>query len=145
MNSTLIKLLLKIKKKIVKIQSTITYFMSSTDSFEEGIEEKKSKLDFVQVCRAVAKPNTGLNDMIIKARGSDCWSEYILGKRSEERLPTPWSDLSEEDVEYYTRKFYRDFYFRFPYIVKRILRIRSVEELIRYAKVGTRWLLCNKK
>ena len=76
-------------------------------------------------------------------RGVDYWREYILGKMPEKRLPTPWSGLSEDEVEQYVRKFYKEFYFRPSYVIKRIARIRSLAELLRYFKAAVRWFFSN--
>jgi len=104
---------------------------------------KKLKLDFIQVCRTIAKPNTELNDYLIKSKGVDYWREYILGNNPEKRLPTPWSELSESQVEQYLKKFYSDFYFRPSYIIKRILKAKSLSELSRYARTAMRWIFSN--
>ncbi len=106
---------------------------------------KKLDLDYIQVCRVVAKPNSVLENVLIKDSGIDYWRDYILGKNSGERLPTPWTLLSDGELENYTRKFYRDFYFRSKYIIKKALELKSFDELARYIKVGTKWLFCNKK
>ena len=129
--------------------NTLGFFMvgnpsDNRDSILSSIKfAKKIKLDFIQVCRTIAKPNTELNDYLIKMHGVDYWREYILGKRAEGRLPTPWSELSEDETEQYLRKFYRDFYFRPSYIIKRIFRIRSLAELVRYIKAAIRWFFSN--
>ncbi|MCX5692620.1 MAG: radical SAM protein [Candidatus Omnitrophica bacterium] len=129
--------------------NTLGFFMvgnpsDNRDSILSSIKfAKKIKLDFIQVCRTIAKPNTELNDYLIKMHGVDYWREYILGKRAEGRLPTPWSELSEDEAERYLRKFYRDFYFRPSYIIKRIFRIRSLVELVRYIKAAMRWSFSN--
>ena len=104
---------------------------------------KKLKLDFIQVCRTIAKPNTELNDYLIKAKGVDYWRQYILGKIPEKRLPTPWSELSERQIEQYLKKFYRDFYFRPSYIIKRIFKARSLSEIFRYFRAARRWIFSN--
>ena len=104
---------------------------------------KRLNLDFIQVCRTIAKPNTELNDYSIKRNGIDYWREYILGKLPEMRLSIPWSDLTEEEVEKYLRKFYRDFYFRPSYIFRRVRRTKSLVEFMRYARVGAKWGFCN--
>jgi anaerobic magnesium-protoporphyrin IX monomethyl ester cyclase len=105
---------------------------------------KTLNLDFIQVCRAIAKPNTGLHRYLTDMHHIDYWREYILGKRGEEPLPAPWSTLSEGETERYVKKFYDDFYFRPSYILKRISGIRSARELVRYGKVAARWLFCNR-
>jgi len=105
---------------------------------------KELKLDFVQVCKTIAKPNTELNRYLIKVYGTDYWKEYILGQKKEFRLPRPWSTLSEYEIEKYVRKFYKDFYFRPVYIIKRLCKIKSLSEVIRYIKVVIKWLFCNR-
>jgi len=128
---------------------TLGFFMvgNSGDTKEcilSSIKFAKSlKLDFVQVCRVIAKPNTELNDYLIRVYGTDFWKDYILGKRQEKRLPVPWTVLSEYEVGRLIRKFYQDFYFRPLYIFKRIFKLRSAGEFLRYIKVALRWFLCN--
>jgi len=105
---------------------------------------KELKLDYIQVCRAIAKPNTDLNDSLVARKGIDYWGEYIAGTRPEARLPNPWTSLSERELDMYVRKFYRDFYFRLSYILYRFCRAQSVSELLRYVKVGLKWLFANR-
>jgi anaerobic magnesium-protoporphyrin IX monomethyl ester cyclase len=129
--------------------SALGFFMvgnhsDSRDSILSSIKfAKKLQLDFIQVCRTIAKPNTELNDYLIKTEGVDYWREYILGNKPEKRLPTPWSELSGRQIEQYLRKFYRDFYFRTSYIIKRILKAKSLSELFRYARAVMRWFFSN--
>ncbi len=104
---------------------------------------KRIKLDFIQVCRTIAKPNTGLNNILCKECKTDYWREYVLGKRGEDRLPAPWSNMSEREIERYTRKFYRDFYFRPQYILRRIFNLKSAGEFVRYLKTTMKWLFVN--
>lgn len=101
---------------------------------------KKLNLDFIQVCRVIAKPNTDLNDCLIKKCKRDFWRKHIESKELDRRLPAPWTDLSEEEVERSLRKFYFDFYFRPVYIFHRFLGVKSIGEFLRYLKVGFRWL-----
>ncbi|OGX10882.1 MAG: hypothetical protein A2351_02050 [Omnitrophica bacterium RIFOXYB12_FULL_50_7] len=103
---------------------------------------KKIKLDFIQVCRTIAKPNTELNDILIEKCGADFWREYILDEKRFKRLPTPWTTLSEKEVDVLARRFYRSFYFRPVYIVKRIFKMKSIDEFVRYIAVGKKWLFC---
>lgn len=101
---------------------------------------KNLKLDFVQICRTIAKPCTDLDERLKKETGKDYWREYILGKVGERRLPTPWTDLTKEEIERYTKISYYAFYFRPWHILKIILRIKSFNELWRYIRVGLRML-----
>lgn len=128
---------------------TLGFFMvgnpgDTYQSIESSIEFAKSlKLDFIQVCRTIAKPNTDLHHYLIKKDGRDYWREYVLGQRQEERLPNPWSSLSEKEVENYQLRFYNKFYFRPAYIISRIAGIKSASELCRYLRSGLRWLFRN--
>ncbi|MFH1441741.1 MAG: radical SAM protein [Candidatus Omnitrophota bacterium] len=107
---------------------------------------KKMKLDFIQVCRTIAKPNTDLNELLIKTTGIDYWKEYILNKidLDKKRLPTPWTTLTQNEIEKLAGRFYREFYFRPSYILKRVINSKSKNEFFRYIKVALRWLFSNK-
>ena len=130
---------------------TLGFFMvgNPSDTKESVLETinfaKKIKLDFIQVCRAIAKPDTGLNDVLIERCGVDFWREYILDEGRFNRLPTPWTELSEKDIDDLTKRFYRDFYFRPSCVVRRILKIKSIDELVRYIRVGIKWLFSAEK
>lgn len=107
------------------------------ESTEATIEfAKHLGLDYVQVCRTIAKPGSELDKIMIERTGKDYWREHILGQKIEWRLPTPWSNLSEEELEKLTKRFYLKFYFRPIIIWNRISQLRSISELIRYVKVG---------
>ena len=97
-------------------------------------------LDFIQVCRTIAKPGTELDELMIKETGKDYWREHILGKKIEGRLPTPWSSLSEIEIEALTKEFYTKFYFRPKIIWNRLAQLKSFEELKRYIGVGLKIL-----
>lgn len=97
---------------------------------------KNLDLDFIQVCRTIPKPGTGLDKEMIRAKGRDIWREHVLGNEIEERLPTPWSGLTEGEKASLTREFYLRFYFRPKIILRRILQLKSLNELRRYINVG---------
>jgi radical SAM superfamily enzyme YgiQ (UPF0313 family) len=127
------------------IRSLGFFMVASPGDTEESILAsiefaKELKLDFIQVCRCIAKPGTELHGHLIETRHSDYWREYILGKVPEEPLPTPWSGLSDADAKRYMRKFYKEFYFRPSYILKLLGGARSPAELARYAGVAAKWL-----
>lgn len=98
-------------------------------------------LDFIQVCRTIAKPGTDLDKIMIEKTGKDYWREYILGERIVKRLPTPWSGLSEKEMEALTKKFYLKFYFRPKIVWNRVFQLKSISEFTRYIKVAWRMLL----
>lgn len=105
---------------------------------------KDMKFDYIQVCRTIAKPNTQLNDSLIKHSGKDYWRSYILDQKEEGRLPAPWTVLTQEEVEWYVNKFYKKFYFRPEHIIKMLLKLRSLDKFFLYLKVGLRWFISNQ-
>lgn len=94
----------------------------------------KLNLDYAQFHKTIAKPGTILYDEVKRNTGRDYWKEYILGIAEEERLPTPWSILSDREVERYTIKLYRKFYFQFPRLKKIAFGIKSFDEFKRYLR-----------
>lgn len=93
-------------------------------------------LDYAQFHKTVAKPGTILYEQVKKATGRDYWREYILGQASEERIPSPWTTLTAEEIEKLTIKAYHRFYFKPSRLSKMILGIKSFDELARYIRSG---------
>lgn len=130
---------------------TMGFFMignpgETRQSIEETIKfSKQLKLDFAQFCRTIAKPHTDLDQILKEKTGQDYWSEYILSGTDRKRLRTPWTDLSEEEIEGYAKKAYYSFYFRPIQVLMTIYRVKSIEELLKYIWVGVKMLFCNKE
>lgn len=101
---------------------------------------KKLDLDFIQVSRTIPKPGSGLDKMMITHTRYDYWRAHIAGKEIEGRLPAPWAGLTEHEKESLTREFYIKFYFRPRIILRRILQLKSWEELFRYIKVAIKMI-----
>lgn len=95
-------------------------------------------LDYVQICRTIAKPGTELYKEVIKEEGYDYWREFVLGRVGEIRLPTPWTEMGHQEVERLLKWAYYSFYFRPRYILQTILNIKSINELVRYVKTAIR-------
>ena len=98
-------------------------------------------LDYAQFSRTIAKPNTELNDKLRDMTGHDYWREYVRGEEEERRLPSPWTELTENQIEAITKLAYFLFYYRPSYIVHALRRVRSREELERSARTAMRMLL----
>jgi len=113
-------------------------------SIEKTINFAKNlKLDFIQVGRTIAKPNSHLDDEMKKRTGKDYWRDFVLGKEKERRLSNIWCDLTEKELEYYTKKMYTDLYFSPRYIFRTILKIKSLHELSRYVEAGIEMIFWN--
>lgn len=128
---------------------TLGFFMignpgETVESIERNIAFAKDLgLDFVQVCRLIAKPGTELDKTLIKETGRDYWREHVSGKKISGRLPALGTSLSEKNLENLTRKFYVNFYLRPGIIARRILHLKSLREFLRYVRVALR-MLANK-
>lgn len=101
---------------------------------------RELNIDYAQICRTVAKPNTELDDLLIKETGRDYWREFVLGKVGEERLPTPWTELNQREIEKYLKLAYYRFFFRPKYIWRRIVQLKSFSEFWRYVRVALRMI-----
>jgi radical SAM superfamily enzyme YgiQ (UPF0313 family) len=130
--------------------STLGFFMvgnpgDTRENILASIQFAKAlQLDYVQVCRTIAKPKTRLDECVIEQTGKDYWQSYTLDQAAGINLPTPWTTLSKKELEGYIKKFYREFYFRPSYIFNRLLKARSMEELFRYVRVLIKWVLVNE-
>lgn len=91
-------------------------------------------LDYAQFHKTMAKPGTRLYEQVKKSTGRDYWREYVLCQAQEERLPSPWTVLSEDEIEKLVIKAYRRFYFKPSRLAKIILGIKSFHELSRYIR-----------
>jgi radical SAM superfamily enzyme YgiQ (UPF0313 family) len=129
---------------------TLGFFMignpgETAATVEETIRYMRTlDLDFVQVCRTIPKPGSALNRRIVAETGRDLWAEYVRGTYPEQRLPTPWTTLTQEEVERYLKKAYFGFFFRPGLVARTALGVRSVDELARYVRVGLRMLMGNR-
>ncbi|MDP8256139.1 MAG: radical SAM protein [Candidatus Alcyoniella australis] len=98
-------------------------------------------LDYAQFHRTMPKPRTVLHEIVTEQLGFDYWREYTLGNQPERRLPSPWTELSQEQIEHETFRAYRRFYVRPSFVMRKLLGIRSLDEFARYARGGLGLLL----
>lgn len=101
---------------------------------------KALDLDYVQICRAIAKPNTGFHKDLVQRTGVDYWKQFVSGEKGEERIPTPWTEMPQDKLEQALKWSYYSFYFRPGFILKTLSKIRSFDELARYLTAGFKML-----
>ncbi len=77
---------------------------------------------------------------MVRATGSVPWREWALGRRAEDRLPTPWTELDGREIEFWARMAYLCFYYRPWYVAKAIARFRSWDEVARSVRSAARML-----
>ena len=88
-------------------------------------------LDYTQFSKLTAKPLTTMWRDLVKDTGRDYWREYILGETEEAVLPRPWTDLTNEEIDQLTRKAYIDFHSRPRFLLRALLKVKSLDELRR--------------
>jgi len=67
---------------------------------------------------------------------SDYWRKYLLGEEINGAPAFSTPELPEELVDEYVKRADRRFYFRFKFILKKLLGIKSLGHLISQAKIG---------
>ena len=118
---------------------TIGYFMiglpgETPETVQKTIEFAK-KLDVTWAQFAITTPFPG-NELYNQALAAglinldEDWDRYVYA--SLDRIDAPYlttNTLSREDLTYWSRKAYRDFYLRAGYITKRLKTIRSLRDI----------------
>ncbi|MCP4133193.1 MAG: glycosyltransferase [bacterium] len=102
---------------------------------------KELDLDFIQVCRTIAKPGTELDQSVIKETGIDFWRDHVLGFKIDERIPAPWAELTEKEKASLVKEFYFRFYFRPKIIFRRLRQLKAFNELLRYVRVAVKMII----
>lgn len=127
---------------------TLAYFMigNPTETRTEIKETldfaKKLNPDFVSFSVTVPFPSTALyaralQEKVIK---TDVWKEYAKNPTKEFQSPLWTKELSREELLNWLNFAYKDFYSRPSYILKKMMKIRSVAEFKRKMKAGLRVL-----
>ncbi|MFH1671585.1 MAG: radical SAM protein [Candidatus Portnoybacteria bacterium] len=116
---------------------TLAYFMigSPTETKEDILETikfaKKINPDFTHITITTPFPATDLYRMGLEQKiwPSDCWQKFAEHPHAD-FIPPVWEKtLSKEELILLNRKAYRAFYFRPKYLLKRLFRLTSFEEL----------------
>ncbi|MFH1469537.1 MAG: radical SAM protein [Pseudomonadota bacterium] len=97
-------------------------------------------LDFAQFSRTIAKPGTALYREQVRLTGEDYWRDWVRGAAPERRMGSHWTELSEAEIEIWTKLAYYGFYLRPEMILRALLRMRSSEEASRSAVVAAKML-----
>ena len=105
---------------------------------------KKLKLDFAQFSVTTPFPSTELYKLYLQdRRGNIPWESFVYSGTDSQLAPVfESSQLSRSDLKYWTRRAYREFYLRPPYIWQRISQLRSIGDL-RVNIQGLRLLLAS--
>jgi hypothetical protein len=85
-------------------------------------------------------PATEMYTMLLRTHGRDYWREHIANG-TDEPIPRPLCDLTDEEIQRWTRVAYLRFYYRPSFIMKSVSRLKSRDEFIRSAKTAWQMLL----
>ncbi len=127
---------------------TIGYFMigSPRETKEDILETikltKKLNPDFIHVSITTPFPATGLYFLGLenKILPYDYWKEFAQNPKSD-FTPLPWEEnLKKEELFHLLKRTYRSFYFRPRYIIKRLSKLTSWQELKNKIKAALKLL-----
>ena len=99
-------------------------------------------MDYAHITVLTPYPGTELYQEALKNGfyDNDYWREFALHP-SLDFVPKYWNQyFSEEELFRYVKQAYGKFYGRPSYMVKRLLKLRSIDELIRKARLGFKLL-----
>ena len=117
---------------------TIGYFMignpgESPETIKQTIQfAKKLKLDFVQFSVTTPFPGTKLYELYMDDRKNNNipWESFTYAKFNAKITPIfESSQLSRDDIQYWIRRAYREFYLRPAYLWQRIRHTTSIGDL----------------
>ena len=92
---------------------------------------KKLKLDFAQFSVTTPFPGTELYDLYLQdGHGNIPWESFVYSGADSQLTPVfESSQLSRNDLKYWTRRAYREFYLRPSYLWQRVRRLTSTGEV----------------
>lgn len=123
---------------------TVGYFMiglprETPQTVRKTIDfAKKLDCTYAQFAITMPFPGNKLYDEAVKSGMitlDDTWEKFVYAGVGSGGIQAPvltTKAMSAEDLQYWAKKAYREFYFRPSYILKKMLRIRSIKDLMMY-------------
>jgi len=93
-------------------------------------------LDYAQFSKVTPMPATELYTLLLQETGRDYWREHIEAGVDED-IPRPLCDMTDAEIQRWTRLAYLRFYYRPKYIARAMARLKSKDELKR--SLATAW------
>ena len=97
-------------------------------------------LDYAQFSKVTPMPATEMYTLLVKETGRDYWREHIE-QGIDEDIPRPLCDMTDAEIQRWTRLAYLRFYYRPRYIARALSRMRSPEEFTRSARTAIQMLM----
>lgn len=111
----------------------IGYIHETPDTIRRTISfAEELKPDLIMFTLGTPYPDTPLFDLAVKEGyiSKDYWRNFVLGT-THERLP-----YLVPDAEMWINRAYRSFYFRWDYVLKRIVSIRSLQDVKKHVQAA---------
>ena len=127
---------------------TAGYFMigSPTETKEDVLTTikfmKKLNPDYIHVTITTPFPATDLYQIALEQKiiDHDIWREFALNPNPDFMTPIWTKELSREELFSLLKMAYRSFYLRPNYIIKKIIKLKSLRELIKKANAALKLL-----
>lgn len=96
-------------------------------------------LDYAQFSKVTPMPATEMYTLLLKETGRDYWREHIVAGVDDD-IPRPLCDMTDEEIQRWTRLAYLRFYYRPKYMARAASRLKSYDELKRSAETAIKML-----
>lgn len=123
--------------------STLAFFMIGNPGEDRAALErsmwfaKTISCDFIQVNKLTPCPPSKLYKQVVKETGRDFWAEYTLGRREAiMEMGNYYSTFPPGELDRWQKRFFRSFYYRPSYVMRRLMSIRSWQEFATLAKAA---------
>jgi radical SAM superfamily enzyme YgiQ (UPF0313 family) len=126
--------------------ATFGYFMVGNPYETEASIRQTIKLaleldlDYAQFSKVTPMPATEMYTLLLKETGRDYWREHIENGVDED-IPRPLCDMTDAEIQRWTRLAYLRFYYRPRYMARALGRIKSRDELARSVKTAWQMLV----
>lgn len=131
-------------KKSVKMANdagmlTFGFFMIGLPQDTKESIEKTLKLmleldlDFMQLNKFTLLPHTQMYKEYLEKTGNDFWRQYTLGNVTLDDFKRDYLQITDDELDAYLERGYRQFYYRPKYIWKKLIAVSSFSEFKRLA------------
>ena len=96
-------------------------------------------LDYAQFSKVTPMPATEMYTLLLKETGRDYWREHIVAGVDDD-IPRPLCDMTDEEIQRWTRLAYLRFYYRPSYVARAMSRMKSADEIRRSAVTAIQML-----
>jgi len=96
-------------------------------------------LDYAQFSKVTPMPATEMYTMMLEETGVDYWRDFVL-EPHDRLVPRPKCDLTDEEIQRWTRLGYLRFYYRPKMMWRQLRRMKSLDEVQRSVQTAVQML-----